>query len=138
MAQSVEKQLWKGAVVPATIVGLVGLLVAGFLRGSAGILGALVAQVIVLMFFAVHLMISKISRNLDPMRTMVLAMFSYFLKVLILGLILLLLINTTSPNSLDRGSFAMVAIAITLGWLGGEIRAFLKLELHLPLPKSDQ
>jgi len=135
--QSVEKELWKSAVIPATIVGLIGLLIVGLTRGSAGILGGLVAQGIVLGFFAVHLIISKISRNLDPIRTMVLAMFSYFLKVIILGVILVIMIKTTDQASLDRRSFGAVAIAITLAWLAGEIRAFLKLELHLPLPKKE-
>jgi hypothetical protein len=37
-------------------------------------------------------------------------------------------------KNLDRTTFGVVAVAITFAWLAGEVRAFLKLRLHLPLP----
>ena len=68
---------------------------------------------------------------------MVLAMTSYFAKVLTMGVFLLVLMKNTNREFLDRQSFAIVAIAITMAWLAGEIRAFLKLRLTMPLPKRD-
>jgi hypothetical protein len=73
---------------------------------------------------------------MDPMLTMMLAMFSYFGKMLILGAFLLLVVKKIAPDTLDRLSFGVVAIAITFAWLAGEIRAFLKLRLTLPMPKN--
>ena len=136
MSNSVELDMGKGALIPSLVVGIIGLITSGFLRGSSGILGALLAHVVVIIFFIVHLFVSKISRKLDPMMTMILALISYFSKMIILGAFMLVLMSATNPKTLDRPSFGVVAVAITLAWLGGEIRAFLKLRLHLPLPES--
>jgi hypothetical protein len=70
------------------------------------------------------------------MVTMALAMFSYFAKVILVGALLLVVTRLTSPETVDRGSFGISAIAITLAWLTGEIRAFLRLRFQLPLPPS--
>jgi len=134
MTSSTERNLIRGALIPSFAIGIVGIVVSTFVRGKAGFFGALLAQFVVVIFFAVHLGVSAISRKLDPLTTMALAMFSYFAKIAILGLFLWALTNYTSRQSIDRGSFGVVAIAITVGWLGGEIRSFLKLRMHLPLP----
>jgi hypothetical protein len=91
----------------------------------------------VIIFFSIHLLVARISRNLDPMATMALAMFSYFAKVLFMGVFLLLVTKYTDRATFDRGSFAICAILITMAWLFGEIRSFLKLRVHLPLPKKE-
>ena len=96
----------------------------------------MLAQLVVLIYFLVHILISKISRNLDPMSTMALAMFSYFAKVAIMGAFLLVVAKNTSPKSVDRPAFAVAALLITVIWLAAEIRAFLRLRPQLPLPKS--
>jgi len=134
--KSAEKDLLRGALVPSLIVGLVGIVLSAFLRGSSGLLGALLAQVIVLLYFAVHLGVSALTRRMDPLTTFALAIFSYFAKIALLGVVLWALTNFTSRESIDRTSFGVVAIALTLAWLGGEIRSFLKLQLHLPLPNQ--
>jgi len=75
-----------------------------------------------------------VSNKLDPIMTMALAMVSYFTKLIVLGAFLLIVLNTVPEESLNRPSFGIVAFAITFAWLAGEVRAFLKLRLHLPLP----
>jgi len=130
-----EQRLWVGALIPSTTIAIVALILSTILRHKSGILGALLASATVILFFSVHLLISKISTNLDPMITMALAMFSYFAKVIVMGVFLLLITRLTSPSTVDRTSFGVSAIAIAIGWLGGEIRAFFKLRIHLPLPE---
>lgn len=129
-----EQNLIRGALLPSLVVGLLGIVVATIARGKAGLLAALLAQIVVVMYFTVHLVVSSISRNLDPLTTFALAIFSYFAKIALLGLGLWLITNYTSRESIDRASFGVVALALTVAWLGGEIRSFLKLQLHLPLP----
>ncbi len=136
MAKSVEVELWRGAIIPATVVAVVGTALATAIKGSSGLLGGLLASLIVLIFLVVHLFISKISTDMEPIMTMVLAMVSYFAKLLILGAFLFILMKTIGPETLNRKSFAAVATAITFAWLAGEIRAFLKLRLHLPMPAT--
>jgi hypothetical protein len=93
---------------------------------------------IVVLFFSVHLGISAISKSLDPIATMALAMFSYFAKVMGMGAFLLIITKFTSPATVSRPAFAITALAITAAWLAGEIRAFLKLKLALPLPSRSE
>lgn len=124
----------KGALVPTIIVGTTCIAVFFALEGLHGFYGALVAQVVVVIFFLVHLLISKLSRNLDPMATMALTMFSYFAKVMVMGAFLLILTKFTSREVIDRTSFGITAIVLTAAWLGGEIKSYLSLKIHLPLP----
>ena len=124
----------KGALLPTVIVGAACIALFSLLKGLHGFYGAMVAQVVVIFFFLVHLLISKLSRNLDPMATMALAMFSYFAKVMVMGAFLLALTKFTSRDVIDRTSFGVTAIVLTAAWLGGEIKSYLSLKIHLPLP----
>jgi hypothetical protein len=129
-----ESALLKGALRPTLIVGAVAIIISTFVQGRSGFTGALLAQAVVFIYFVVHIFISKISRNLDPMSTMALAMFSYFAKFLLLGAFLWALTTYTSRSTIDRTSFGASAIALTFAWLGGEVASYLKLKTHLPLP----
>jgi hypothetical protein len=132
--QSNESLLLRGALVPTFIVGVISIGFSGFAKGLPGLSGALIAQAVVLIYFLIHLLVSKISTNLDPVTTMSLAMFSYFAKFLLLGAFLWALSRFTSPSTIDRTSFGISAVAITFAWLGGEVTSYLKLKTHLPLP----
>ena len=134
--QNSETNLWRGALIPAVVIAAISILAGVFIRGTSGLWGALLASATVILYFSVHLFISKISENLDPMATMALAMFSYFAKVILMGALLLIVTKTTSPQTVDRPTFAIAALSITAAWLGGEIRAFVKLRFQLPLPQT--
>ena len=126
-----ESAMLKGALLPTVIVGAACIALFSVLKGLHGFYGALVAQIVVVIFFLVHLLISKLSRNLDPMATMALAMFSYFAKVMVMGAFLLVLTKFTSRDVIDRTSFGVTAIVLTAAWLGGEIKSYLSLKIHL-------
>jgi len=108
-----ESTMLKGALVPTIIVGIACVALFSVLEGVHGFYGALVAQVVVVIFFLVHLVISKLSRNLDPIATMAFAMFSYFAKVMVVGAFLLILTKFTSREVIDRTSFGITAIVLT-------------------------
>jgi ATP synthase protein I len=132
-----DVQLWKGAIAPATALAAIIAIVLTVINGQSGLFGSLLASFTVIIFFSIHLLVARISRNLDPMSTMALAMFSYFTKVLFMGVFLLLVTKYTDHSTIDRVSFAICAILITMSWLLVEIRSFLKLRVHLPLPKKE-
>jgi hypothetical protein len=134
--QSSETNLWRGALIPAVTVATISIIAGMAISGASGLWGALLASVTVILYFSVHLFISKISQNLDPMATMALAMFSYFAKVILMGALLLVVTKTTSPETVDRPTFAISALSITAAWLAGEIRAFVKLRFQPPLPQT--
>ena len=135
--QSSDTVLWQGAIIPASITALLSLIVMATLNGKSGAVGAFLASVTVIIFFSIHLLVARISRNLDPMITMALAMFSYFAKIVFMGIFLLLVTRFTDRSTVDRASFAICAILITMAWLFGEVRSFLKLRVQLPLPKKE-
>lgn len=132
-----ETQLWKGAIVPSTVIASLSTIVLTLINGKSGLFGSLLGSFTVIIFFSIHLLVARISSELDPMATMALAMFSYFAKVLLMGAFLLLVTKYTDRTTIDRGSFAICAILITMTWLFGEIRSFLRLRVHLPLPKKE-
>ena len=129
-----DQALWRGAVIPAAAVAVLAVVAASFFRGKAGFWGALLAGFTVILFFSVHLLVSRLTKDLDPMATMALAMFSYFAKVILMGAFLLIVTKTTSTTTVDRPSFGVSALTITAVWLFGEIRAFLRLKFQLPIP----
>jgi len=131
-----EAQLLKGAVKPTAITGLVSVIVSAIFADLPGLYGALLAQFIVVIFFAVTLGVSKISKDLDPLSTMGLALFSYTTKLLFVGLFLWAITNFTERETINRTSFGIAAIVLTLSWLGGEIASYMKLRIHFPLPDS--
>jgi hypothetical protein len=134
--QSNEMQLLRGAVKPTAITGLISVIISAIIAGLPGLYGALLAQFIVVIFFAVTLGVSKLSKDLDPLSTMGLALFSYTTKLLFVGLFLFAITNFTERETINRTSFGVAAILLTLSWLGGEIASYMKLRIHLSLPDS--
>lgn len=128
--------MWKGALIPSVIVSVFTIIGSAFIRHTPGLWGALMASATVIIFFSIHLIINQVSKNLDPIAVMSLAMFSYFAKILVMGAFLVIVTKTTTPENVDRPAFAITALSITAAWLGGEIRAFFKLRLTLPLPSN--
>ena len=49
-----ESQLLRGALIPSFAVSVVAIAIATFLQGKAGFFGALLAQFVVVIFFAIH------------------------------------------------------------------------------------
>ena len=115
--------LFNGAAKPALIVGILAALVALMISGLSGLKASLLATLIVFIFFAIHLFLAKVTTYLDPKMTFVIMMHSYFLKVIVILLFLVLARNL----ELDRTVFALVATAVTIAWIGGEVKAYWRL-----------
>ena len=133
-----NKNFWRTALIPSLLIGIILIVALAVVRGSSGLWGALLGVATVVIFFSVQLLVSRISKDLEPIAVMSLAMFSYFAKVALMGAFLIIVTKTTSPTTVDRPSFAIAALSVTVVWLVSEIRAFLKLKPQLPLPKLDR
>jgi len=131
---STERALLRGAIIPTSVAAIVSIALSTWLKGSAGLVGALLAQLVVVIFFATNIGAARLTRDLDPVMTMSIAMFSYMAKVIMLGVFLFLITTFVPESSCDRKAFALSAVAATFAWLGGEIKAYLGLKLHLQLP----
>jgi hypothetical protein len=131
---STERALLRGAMIPTSVAAIISISLSTWLKGSAGLVGALLAQLVVVIFFATNIGTARLTRDLDPVMTMSIAMFSYMAKVIMLGVFLFLITTFVPESSCDRKAFALSAVAATFAWLGGEIKAYLGLKLHLQLP----
>ena len=131
-----NRELWRGAMVPALAVTLVASVIAWLVEGASGLTGALLSSFTVAIFFSVSLLIAHFTKDANPMMTMALAMFSYFTKLLLMTVFLLAVTRLTEPDQVNRQAFGLSAIAIAFAWLAGEVRAFLRLRLTLSLPET--
>ena len=134
--KSNESLLLRGAFVPTFIVSIVAIAISSIIKGSSGFWGALLAQFVVIIFFVIHIAVSRMTRNLDPISTMAMAMFSYFAKLFALGALLWAIAKYTDRESINRIAFGATSVALTVAWLWGEIASYMKLRLHLPLPNT--
>lgn len=134
-SKSNESLILRGAFIPTFIMSIIAIVISFFIKGLSGFLGALLAQFVVIIFFVIHIVVSRMTRNLDPISTMAMALFSYFAKLFALGALLWVISNFTNRSTVDRTTFGVSAIALTIAWLWGEIASFMKLRLHLPLPE---
>ena len=132
-----ESQLLRGAFWPTLVVSIAAIAVSAILSGLSGFYGALLAQFVVIIFFIIHIAVSRMTRNLDPISTMALALFSYFAKLFALGLLLWAIAKFTDRATISRSAFGTTAVALTVAWLWGEIASFMKLHLHLSLPNNN-
>ena len=132
-----NRNIWRTAFLPSTLVGLILIVALTFYKGKPGTLGSLLGFSTVIIFFSVHLIVQRISRDIDPIAVMALALFSYFSKVVLMGAFLVIVSKISTPDSVNRASFAISALTVTVIWLAAEIRAFLRLRPQLPLPKSN-
>ena len=133
-----ESKLLRAAFIPTFLTSGFAILMSTLIRGNSGLFGAVLAQFVVIIFFIIHIAVSRMTRNLDPISTMAMALFSYFAKLLALGLLLWAIAKYTDRSTIDRTSFGITALALTVAWLWGEIASFMKLRLHLPLPGSKE
>jgi hypothetical protein len=124
-----EQKLRRSAIFLATIAAALSLVVVTVFNGRSGFLGGLLASITVIIFFSVQLLVARISRDL-------LAMISYFAKVILMGVFLVLIGRFTDRSTVDRTSFAISALVITMIWLATEIRSFTKIRFQMPLPKG--
>lgn len=131
-----NKAMWRGALIPSISVSVLAIITSTALRGLSGLWGSSLAAFTVVIFFSVSLLVARLTKSADPIATMALAMFSYFTKLLLIAGFLLIVTRLTDESDVDRTSFGVSALAISIGWLAGEVRAFFKLRLQLPLPDA--
>ncbi|OIQ76339.1 hypothetical protein GALL_419840 [mine drainage metagenome] len=118
-----EQTAFKGARWPSLIAFVAAIAIFWSAKGGKGALGALVGGSIALTFFAIHLLVSRLTRRADPAYVMALAFASYFAKVLAL---LVFLVAFAGTRSFDHTAFAVTTLGVSVAWLTGEVVAYLR------------
>ena len=57
MSESNESQLLRGAIRPSLLVGAIAILIFSLAKGLSGFYGALLAQIVVFIYFVVHILV---------------------------------------------------------------------------------
>ena len=61
-----ESKLLRAAFIPTFLTSGFAILISTLVRGLPGFLGAVLAQFVVIIFFIIHIAVSRMTRNLDP------------------------------------------------------------------------
>jgi ATP synthase protein I len=136
MSEHSSTSMLKGAGFPALIASGLVILISFLMQGVSGLYGGLLATIVVIIFFSVSLLISRLTKNADPITTFSLALLSYVTKLTLVAVLLIAVTRLTSESTVDRRSFGIGALFISAAWLVGEIRAFLRLKLELEIPEN--
>ncbi len=100
------------------IVGLISIILAGIFRGKDGLIGALVATVLVLLFFGIGNLVLNWALKHHPQIALSIALLTYVVKIGVLFLLIIAFANTTLFNT---KVFALVVVICTITWTMAEV-----------------
>lgn len=110
------------ALVTTLGFGFVAVLLAASIAGSSAALGAAVGVTMVCVFFGVGAVVLGVVARLAPAASLLVALLTYTLKVVLMGLVFLALSRSGAlDGTLDARWLAGAVIACTLVWLSCQI-----------------
>ncbi|MCA0146400.1 hypothetical protein [Blastococcus sp. LR1] len=118
----------RGGAVPSIVVGVVAIAVFTLVDGSLGFAGSALAAALVVLSTASTMLILRKMAGLDPRVVFMGAMVSYFFKVMLLGVFLVLFRNA---EWLSPIAFAITAVVVSLAGTIGEIVAFTRVKTYI-------
>ena len=132
--QPSDARILRGAAIPSALAGAVAIVAGLLLGGSKGALGAAIATVVVIAFFSISVVAVSYASKISPQMMFAAAVFSYITKIFVMFALVALLKDATVWNP---QAFAWSVIALTLVWIGAEMRASMKIkaiDLDTPAP----
>ena len=126
-----------GSIVRASVVatlaaGLVAVVAAATISGSAAAVGAVIGTVMVCAFFGFGTMVLEVVTRLAPAVSLLIAMLTYTLKVVLIGLVFVALNRAGALDSaVDAEWLGGTVISCTLVWLASQI--FFSVRARQPL-----
>lgn len=112
--------LW-GALWPTAVVAVAAVVVAGWLRGVPGVVGAVIGIALVVLCSGLGIAVMRWTARSHPMAVMSAAMFSFVGK---LGLLLIFLLVFRGTTLFDVRAFGFTLLAGTIAWTIGEAVGF--------------
>ncbi len=127
-----------GAALVVTLLGVIATAVAAATSGPSGAYGALIGAGMVLVFFGFGALTVNSVASILPAASLLVALLTYTLQVVLLGLVFLTLTGSGATESdIDRTWLGLTAIAASLTWIlmqtVGAVRARQPL-YDIPLP----
>jgi ATP synthase protein I len=111
----------RGAALPTALVGLVIAGISALAVDSRAALGAVLATIIVVVFFTIGQVILAYVLRTNPMMGMSVALLLYLVKI---GVLLGLLILLSGSTTFNTRVFALTILICTLVWTAAEVWIF--------------
>ncbi|MEQ4204375.1 hypothetical protein [Actinopolymorpha sp. B9G3] len=124
--------LIRGALKPTLAVAAVAIALSTVLAGTRGLAGAVLGALVVVSFSGGGLYSLRLVRQTYPEVVLMVAVASYFVRVLIFGGLLALLGSLEVVDVyVERMATSLTVIACVVAWCTGEIRAFVRMRVPL-------
>jgi ATP synthase protein I len=104
-------------------VAVLAVVLGAVLRGTPGLVGALLGSVLGLAAGAVSTLVMRGTARTSPAGVMIGAMTSFSGKVLLL---LLFLVAFRGTTLFDNRAFGLSLLVVTIGWIAGEVVGFIR------------
>jgi len=121
--QEQDANIVRGAAVPTLAVGVLLAVIFGVRSGLDGVIGAGLGTVLVIIFFGLSWLVIGRASQSGPTAMMGAAFGTYIVKIVLLGILLATLRDTTA---FDFQAFAWGVLVGTIVFMAFEVRAFLR------------
>lgn len=119
--------LVRKSLLPAFVVAVICMAVAGVTAGGKGVVGAAVGAIIVLLFFASSPLALGPVTKVSPQLSLLVALVFFFTKIVALVALMVVLLDPAGVGKhLDKFALGGTVIVSTLAWTAFQIRAATK------------
>ena len=123
------------AAVPTAAVGATAAVVSGVVAGGKGVIGAIVATLVVILFMGLGLYVLQRTAISLPHLFQAMGLMLYTAQILLLFMFVAAFKDTTLFNP---RAFAFTLVAATLAWIGSQARAQMKAKILYVEPDSSK
>jgi len=122
----------RGALIAALVVGVNAAAVSTVAAGLAGLWGALLGLLMVVVFSGAGLLALHLSRRTSPTMQLAVAMASYTGRIAIFGGLLAIALSSDSlAKHVNLTVLGLCALVVVMGWMAGEIWAWSRLRVPI-------
>lgn len=115
----------RGALVAAAVAGLNAALIAAVAAGAAGVWGALLGLLMVIVFSGIGLLVLHAARRTSPTTQLAVALASYTGRIGIFGGLLAIALSSEWLDAhVDLTALGITAMVVAMAWTAGEVWAW--------------
>jgi ATP synthase protein I len=133
--RSIDAIVLRTAGGVTVVVGVIAAVIGMLVGGGKGLLGAVIATVIVVVFFSIGQFTLGAVLKSNPQMALTVALMIYLVKV---GVLLVLIILFSGTTLFDTKVFAATIVAGTLAWTGAEVWVFARTKVLYVEPAGDR
>jgi ATP synthase protein I len=133
--RSIDALVLRTAGGVTVVVGVIAAVIGMLVGGGKGLLGAVIATVIVVVFFSIGQFTLGAVLKSNPQMALTVALMIYLVKV---GVLLVLIILFSGTTLFDTKVFAATIVAGTLAWTGAEVWVFARTKVLYVEPAGDR